>query len=199
MPVQGDDVVRVICSMEVDGVEDMKNVFHVRHDGTVAIDDLVFMTGVAAHLDDAYDFIDSAMSDTVTFVDIAFENITRDINMGAVDWPTLIAGGDTAGERLPLQCAALVSFPTATTRFHGKKYMGGLVEGANSADGLLAATVQTNLVNFAAEVLSALTITGQTITFGNYNVTLGRWAAWVAATVDLIWSTQRRRKQGVGS
>jgi hypothetical protein len=132
------------------------------------------------------------------FVEIEGYNVTRDTWLGSVSWPTQTFGTNVA-EELPYQVAALVTFKTATTQHPGKKYLGGFTEDTNAGDGILTSGLLTELAAYAAVLLNGVTVEGAEFMFGNYNYALTRWAIWIAGAVDALWSTQRRRKTGIGS
>ena len=191
------DIIRITANMEHDSIEDVKNVFHVIAAGSGTATDLAFMTTMGAMIDSAYQYCAGKQTTALTYVDIDFYNISQDISMGQVDWPTRVAGSATS-ERMPMQVAALCHFPTTNSNSSGKKYIAGFTEEWNSAQGLLSSALQTSLASFVAEFLGATAVGTLDIYFGNYNSTLDRFLYWVAGAVDIIWSTQRRRKQGVG-
>lgn len=198
MPVQPGDVVRIVARMEKDGTEDNLNVYHTKHMGSTNITNSGFMTAVAARLDSAYTKLKSELTTDLEFIEVEFYNVTQDVWMGTEGWPTLVAGLNTA-EELPSQVSALVTFRTATTQHPGKKFLGGYTEDVNAGDGVLSAGGLTQLGLYVVELLLTMVIESNAVFFGNYNYVLPRWAQWVAGAVDTIWSTQRRRKPGIGS
>ena len=192
------DIIRITANMEYDAVEDVKNVFHVIMAGTASATDLTTMAALATAIDTAYSGLSGLLTNTLTYVDIDFYNITQDLSMGQMPWPAQTAGISTA-ERMPLQVAALCHFPTTNSNSAGKKYIAGWTEDHNSAAGLVASAAQTQLAFFIATLLAGVPVGTLTAYFGNYNTPLARFLYWVSGVVDIVWSTQRRRKQGVGS
>jgi len=198
MPVQPGDVIRITVNMIRNGSDDHKNVYHMRHEGAVTVNDGDMLTALEARLGGAYVHLEDILTPDLDFVDFDVHNLTRDTFIGSEAFAPTLVGTDTA-EELPWQVAALVTFPTALTRHSGRKYVPGLTEASNEGDGVLTATAIAALADFATELLNAFSVDGQTFSIGNYNVDMARWAPWIAAAVEVLWSTQRRRKPGIGS
>jgi len=197
MSVNNDDVLRVTAKMHM-GVVDIQNVFHIQAQGTGTLGDAAAVSAIALRLDDAYANMVAQLSDNLQFDTIEVFNVTQDAPMDEVTWPTLV-DGDVVSDQLPTQVAGLVRFTTNVARSQGRKFIGGVIEGDNDANGLPDTDVLTALAAFAADVLTPWLIGSGNFAFGNYNVDLTRFAEWVSPIINTIWSTLRRRRFGVGS
>lgn len=191
------DVARITAVMDVNG-EDVINTYHVRKSLGTAVSSSTALAAFAAKMDAAYAELVTQLDHDLHFIEINAHNITQDEPMGTIGWPTLIDGDVTDNDLLPTQTAALVLFNTEVTRSQGRKYIGGLIEGDNT-DNAPDNDILGVLADYAAELLASWVSGAGTVTFGNYNIDLARFAPWISATVRDVWRTQRRRAKGYGS
>jgi hypothetical protein len=192
-----DDIVRVTAKMNYGG-GDIQNVFHVKYNGTPQ-DDVDFMDDVSDAVDTYYSGVVAQISSYVNFGTIGFYNITQDRPMGEQAWPTLTVGGNSTGEHLAAQLAPLVLFGTYTPRSQGRKYLPFLTTNNTGNYASLDSVVLTAIATWAANFLGTTALTVGSVTFGNWNKTLTRWAPWVNAFVQAYCRTQKRRFRDVGS
>lgn len=197
--VQPGEFIRATCKMTLAG-EDVQNVYYYKHDGSSDAGELLVHAAIAVALDDAYDEIDALMTDDMTFDTIETYNVTQGAPINETAWPALTAGG-AAGERMPSQVAALVTFPTGVRKSLGKKYLGVFTEAENDQFGQPIAALQTALAAFVTEVLAIVVADGENFIVGHIRKVADEvsFIAWVSGIVESIWATQRRRKKGTGS
>lgn len=196
--IEVDDIIRVVCRMELDGTDDVQNVYHCKNLGPVAMSAAVFLAAIETFMAGAYGGLEFEQTDEFTYEDITCYNVTQSTILGQTAFGVRSQGSSTQ-HRLPNQVAGLITFGVASSGSPGKKYIGGFTEDSNDDGGIVAAGPITALGQLATALLAGISIAGSDFEFGNYNVPLLRWAAWVSAVIDVVWSTQRRRKQGVGS
>lgn len=197
MPVQNNDIIRVVASMLWNLSDILQNTYHFRYNGSADEPDDLVELAVVNKLDAAYSELIAVVGADIQFTDITVWNVTQDRPMQTYSWPTLVAGEGT-GQTLPLQAAALVKFRTLTARSQGRKYLGGFVEGASESGGVVLGTTITVINNYADEILVAATTTGGTLTAGNWRYPSGPFSAWVGRLADTRFRTQRRRVINVG-
>ena len=197
MAVVAGDIIRATAKQTY-FADDIQNVFHLKHVGAGSVADATVMNDISARLSTAYKEIEGLLDGNQYYTEVEFYNITQAYPMGSSAWifpPTNTGTGDA----LPGQVAALLTFPTMVSKSLGKKFLGVFGETANEGDGVLTSAMLTALGGFAFEILQSLTIGGEVFKFGNYNVSADTFAEWLWGLAELLWSTQRRRKPGVGS
>jgi hypothetical protein len=193
------DVVRATFKLDSSGGFDIQNVYYFKHVGSVAVDDVDVHTDLTSFLLDAYANIKPDMPSTVAFTSIAYFNVTQDYPIAEVS-TSGYGTGDGGATSLPLQVSALVTFPIGTVaKSLGKKYLGPLVPGVLSGAGIPSSTFLGHLTSFIADVLSACLVDGEQFEIGHIRETAPTWVPWVIGVAELLFSTQRKRKQGIGS
>ena len=179
------------------GSEKVINTFYVLNDGPGNSTDETAKDAALAWLQTAYGFLPGSLTPEWSTDIVQFYNMTQDRPMGDEPWNSTITG--TGGsESMPYQMAALVTFPTEVKRSLGKKYIAGFTEGDSPGAGVLGPAPIANLVSFAAEILSGFNQSANLYAVGNYREALGTFIPYVSALVDVLLSTQRRRKPGIG-
>ncbi len=191
------DTVRVTAKMLL-GSEEVANVYHVNHKGSVAVDADQFHDDVTSWLQAAYDGIEDSVSDQLIDDVIDTYNMSQDVPILSTGWPGSFQGND-AGQAEPYQIAALITFPTAVKRSLGKKYLPGLSETGVLDAGVLSSTIITDLAAFAVDLLAGFLVLGETFEAGNYRPLTDTFIQWGWAIIEGLVSTQRRRKPGVGA
>ena len=197
MAVLPGDVVRVTAKMVV-ASEDVVNVYHWQNAGAATVSDAAVHAALASAIDTAMTYLLTWIPDTETFTTIESFNVSADAPMVEAPWPTLTVGGAIL-DRMPSQVAALLTFPTGTARSLGKKYLGVFSEGANDAFGQPTAALQAALASYVAEILTTVVVSGEDFVVGHYRYATFLFIRWLSGIVELVWSTQRRRKKGSGS
>lgn len=197
MAISIGDIIRVTAKMQWNE-EDIQNVYHLEAQSATSDSDLTVLGEIADTLDSAYDYLDTAIPNDVTFDSIVGYNLTQERYMGEVSWPTLTAGSNV-GDPLPPQTAPLVRFGTDTLGSQGRKFFPPMTDADLDSDGTISSAVATALGNVATILLAGVDSGTWTMKFGNWNVDLARFATWVSAFVNAYYATQRRRRPGVGS
>jgi len=191
------DIIRVTAKLAwSSGTNDIQNVYHLQHSGDTADDEDVH-AAIANVLDDAYTYFNEYVPSLTSYETIETWNVTQDRPMVEDGWPVLDAGTG-AGDQLPSQVAPLVLFNTATARSQGRKFLPSPIETAQ-AGSVLVAGILSEIADYTVELLDGVDGGTWTLSFGNYNVNLSRFAPWISAVVKTILRTQRRRTFGVGS
>lgn len=190
-------IVQVRTNQVYDAASLMQNVFYVRHEGTEDVADFDMTAAAAVWLDDAYTEINSYINDSVVYRDIEFYNVTADVPILAENWPVLTVGG-TTGVALPLQNAALVSFPTEVKRSQGRKYIAGLSEDAAAGGGLIEALLVTALDAWGLAIITGFQVDVEDFVVGHLKTIDSSFVNWQRYRVDTIMRTQQRRILGTG-
>ena len=86
------DIIRITANMNIDGVFDLKNVYHFKALSVNAGDDQSFMDAVALDFDVFYTNVNLSLSDRVGYVDIDGINVTANRLLPYVPWPSLTVG-----------------------------------------------------------------------------------------------------------
>lgn len=197
MTVHSNDVLRVTCKMR-QNTKDVLNVYHIKALETGDLTDAAVVTEVAARLDAVYDEIVAQITDNLVFGTIEVWNVTQDAPVGETSWPTQTTG-EGVGNPLPEATSFCMLFPTATARSQGRKFIGGIGEGANDGDGTPIALLMSNAIDFIATLLGIWLVGDGEFVFGNYNTLLTRFSEWITGFAVDIWRTQRRRYRDSGT
>jgi len=192
------DVVRVTAEMEMDGVEDVQNVYHVLKVSGGPVTDTVFMDDMAAQLESMYLTFVARQITSYTYNQITGQQVFggSDI-MPDVAWPTIIAGLSTS-DALPLQVTALVAGQTTSSKKQGRKYLGGFTE-LDNVNGVVQPGLTSALANYALEWITDFVSGAHTYRFGVFNVLSSVFTPFVASLILGAFRTQRRRTAGFGS
>lgn len=197
MTVQPDDIVRCAQHFTWDGSDDFVNVWHYQHQGSNPAADGDVMDDLASEIDGVTGALLTHQSTSLAYGLIEFYNITQDVPMGSRPHPVNTAGTG-AGEPLPTQCAALLSFRTGEKKSVGRRYLAGFTETANDNGGELSSGLLTALATYAAACVTGSTIAGELFVPGHVRKATGAFSKWVLPVIDTLYRTQRRRVQGVG-
>lgn len=201
------EVVRVSARFKSSVAGDIVNVYRWRNDGASAVTDTDFKAAAKAKLSTAWAFITNDVANTCTPFDIRFDKVQW---VGASEVVTEALGTDSwvlstppsgSGEMLTPMDAVIINFRTTLPGSFGRKYIGAVLESAQSAGTLIAATV-TRMGQFSAELLTALNAGGMTFSFGALSAKVGftgQWVPYTAAVINALMGTQRRRRKNSGS
>ncbi len=198
MSVNGNDVIRTTVDMRLDGTGVVQNTFHTQYTGAVISSDQVVVNAIRVHLESSYYVvIQPDLVNDITFQAYINFNVTQGVPMpDAV--PTLVTAGTDLAEPLPPQNAALMSFPTATAKSIGRKYVPSYGENANDGNGLLDAGVLARLLTAGVNLVGTFSISIGNGELGNYVDLTASFRAWTGSRADTLFRTQRRRVLGVG-
>lgn len=197
MAIVDGDIIRVTDKMSIFG-EDVRNVYHVRSDVGTLVANSVFLSQARSWLEDVHADIAPHMVDDYTFESVECFNVTQDEPIGELAYTTTTEG-DLTTDPQPLQCAAVVRFPTEVARSQGRKFIAGLSDTASSDGGVVVSSVLTGLATMATTILDGFTVGTDSWKPGNWSETYTRFAPWVSGLVNTVLGTQRRRRIGKGT
>ena len=195
--VNANDIVRVTAQMQSTLEGDVQNVYWVKQQ-TAAVDDLVFMTAAALALDTAYDEVDEYMPDTLSFSQVAGYNITQDVPLPTVLWPTLLAGGVDVAHPLPSPLSCLALMRTGQPRSVGRKYIAPFTED-NQQDATWTSAIPSSVLDLLDILLTPWTSGSGTARIGVWSEKLLTWLPIIETAASNIVAYQRRRRKGAGS
>jgi hypothetical protein len=195
--IVNNDIIRVTAKMLWGGGQ-IQNVFHVEYSGTTQ-DDVDFMDDVSLMIDTSYMLLQTHVSNAVVTETFAYYNISQDRPMGEQSWPNLAGFANSTGEHLAPQLAPLVLFSTYVSKSQGRKYLPFFTTNNTSNYGEVDATPLAAMVTWGSTFLGSVSLTVGSITFGNWNDNLTRFAPWVEVFAKNRLHTQRRRRASVGS
>lgn len=194
--VEPGDIV-LIRAKQLMASEKVMNTYYVRHSGGTAVSFNTYHSACLNWMQGAYDLINNLLHEDWASDTISTYNITQDLPMLESDWLSSLTGEGTT-DSLPLQNAALVTFPTDAKRSLGKKFIVGIAEAMSGGGGTLTSTFITALQGFAADILAGHTQGDAEVQSGNWRVLTENFVPYVGAIVEALISSQRRRKPGVG-
>ena len=197
MAVNPSDVLRITAEMSL-GADSVQNVHHYQFVSGGPITDAQALLDAAIIMETLYSLLIPQLATTYTFDQVRVQNITQGILLGSTAWPVLTVGG-SALDILPFPTSALITYPTATPRTRGGTYYGGFTELGNAVGGSIIGALQTSLIAVAARALLQQNIAGNLYDFVLVNRSLGTVLQFTSAIIHVVWRTQRRRRQGVGS
>jgi hypothetical protein len=197
MAVNNGDILRLEAKMVDDYGTDLVNTFHMQYSGPTE-DDVTVFGAARGWLEDMYNTIDVWMPDSTVFESIIGFNVTQGIPLGEEPWLT-VTTGEATGDPLAPQLAPLIRFVTKVAKSQGRKYLPYLTEASSELFGLVSGTTLTSMISYAAQAVQDRVAGEGTMSMGNWNSDLARFAEWTSAIVDTAMRTQRRRFPGVGS
>lgn len=196
MTVVQNDVIRATAET-TRGTNAIQNVLHFRSTNPASVSDAQALTDMAAALDSVFSNLIGHITTALSYDQVRAQNVTQDVLLGTAAWPALI-GGTKAEHQLPLQSAAIVTFPTAKPKTRGSLYFGGFTELDNEATGIVSATLQTQLVAIAVQLLAEIVLGPNSWRYVVFNTALKTFVLPTGSVIPQVWRTQRRRRPGVG-
>lgn len=205
MTVNIGDVVKAVVEMVLPDGTIAQNVFHYRFAGDEAQLDDDVKTAIGASLDNLYDDITTWIGDGIT-VNPAFFNIvswsvelgkwTTDSDLGIED---LTWAGESIGDPMPNQMAAVLTAATARPKARGRKFFPLFVE-TSAIGGELIQAAQDGLAAAGVDWLANLPLGGSNVLIPIVPSSVdGGELGLQSVEVNSIMGTQRRRKPGVGA
>jgi len=197
MSVATNDVIRVTAVMSGPSGR-IENVFQFRVNSAVAPSDLTVMQDLAQKLDDVYEHMVSIMTGDTVFVEVNGFNVTQDLPMPTVPWPTQTTG-ESGSSDTPAQVSILALLRTGINRVVGRKFFGGFANGAFDSDGFATSAAITAVGLAAAELIGVFTGTLLNEYLpGVKSTTSGLFWSFFEALVRSVPATQRRRRKDRG-
>jgi hypothetical protein len=206
MPLNEGDIVRVAARHKGPQGQDIVNVLHYKATGNIAASDNDIANAIANHLSDIWSNIEADIPSTQTPYDIkvdlvtivnGVEQIVR--NLGIMGWNALVYQPGGSGNVYAPAVAVGILLRTLLSRVVGKKYIGVLMEAALGDHGRLDSGAATRFLNFAAELIGDITISGATLAFGVLSRKLSQFVEVIEADVASEAYYQRRRSIRMGS
>ncbi len=197
MPTNQNDVIEVSARGEFNGIEDVVNVFQFQLTSVGDVTEAVTLTDLSVHLDNIFGNLGASQTDDFVYRDLTFRNITQDLVLGVIPWPTLTVGGSASGN-LPPGVAGVINMATNVARVVLRKFIGGLGVGILDANGTFTGSLLTILGSFASDLLATLVVGGNDWEYGFFSPKTLAFEVPVGATITDIPGYQRRRKQGRG-
>jgi len=197
MTVQDGDLLKVTAILDVVSVLTIENVFGFEIINAGNGDDQDVMTDLAQKVDDVYAELQTIMNVNVGFSEVHGFNLTQNVPMPIVPFPTLTVGALSTSFYAE-GCAALLLIRTNALRVLGRKFFGGFTEGAFE-DGLLT-TGTITAVTAAGLTMIVETPGPASGAIYRYVVIDKSGLPHVAVSLDVgnIIAYQRRRKRGRG-
>jgi len=132
---------------------------------------------------------------SVSYYGAHIENLSKN-EVAFYPWAVPV-DGTSVGQRLPFQCAALISAYTTQKRRICKKFLGGFTELEQEA-GYWTPAFITDLEDFAANWLDGFSDGSVTMVPISYRPTDQEYPGFTGALVRSVVCTLGRRKPGVG-
>lgn len=174
------------------------NTFHFKVLAASWVNNLAFMTEVAAFMDAAYTGINVNITFSLNFLHIDGQNLTQDVLLPLVAWPFLTVGGN-ASDALPTQVTARPYFPTTRPKTRAAIGLPPYGEGTQLNGGVLDAGAVTTTEAWADLFVGAILMASGTLEYGAYNRLLDRFTAVDSRVLPPRFRTLKRRRIGVGS
>lgn len=143
------DILRVVPSLKLGLDVTIQNSYHVKVTEAEGVDDEDALTDMADYMEDIYGELNPSLTDVMTYEEIKVTNVTTDVDIGLIDWPSLTTGG-AATETYAPGVAGLVLANTGDLRHQGRKFFGPYAEGPLT-DGLFNSANVTRLGDAATE------------------------------------------------
>lgn len=197
MSVAPNNVIRVTFNQRDAGGNLIQNVFHMRNDSGLTLDN-------ATVLDDMHDWLsnmilqlDDIQVDSFDYESCRVYNVTTDEPVGEIGF----AGpphGTLADDPMPSGVAALVTLDTGHKRALGKKFFGGLAETATTGGSFNGAFL-ADMAGVLAYLLGVQSVNTHDYMPGSWRDVVNTFYPFISAVARAIPAYQRRRKTGVGA
>lgn len=206
MTVSNGDVIRVSARQELEDGQDHVSVFHYIADFQSDQTDQTVVDAVMEEIDNAFGALNGYISNTTSKVDMKFDKVEfiggvleQVYNLGTYLWTGATYTPAGSGETLPPGVAALCKFTTVLGRVYGRKFLGGLIEGAQNG-GTLVAGCLTALASFGATILTDVVIdASNSLAAGVMSSKVSGYVGFQEADASDNVAYQRRRRVGTGS
>ena len=208
MSIVSGNFIRTSCRFKNSESGDVVNVYHFYAGGTGLATDNDIMTAIEAQMSVMYAYVASQMPSSQDPYDIRHdvvdwvggkETVIR--TLGTRTW-TLTTPPNGSTDMMPAMDGVIVNLRTTEPKTFGRKYVGALLEGGQSSGNLTGAAL-AQFVSYAAAILTPIVSGTITLTPGVLSYKAGNnipyWASFVAAVVNSILGSQRRRRKNRGS
>lgn len=192
------DIIEAAARMEYDGVDDVINTYQFQLTSALTVSDAQTLIDLLVILEELYTLIVTSQTTFLSYRDIRFTNVTQDLLLGTVGWPTLTVGTG-AVDAIPPGVASLANFNTNIPRVTLRKYFGGLDLDNLDQDGTFTAVFGLVMADIQAFLLEAQIQGNDVWRYGYLSPKTGTFVVPVGSSWTDIPAYQRRRKQGRGS
>lgn len=182
MPTNNNDVIRVVAGFTyTTGGDPQSNVLHFADTGGGGISDADLLDDFGPILEVIYGLVRTSMGTAFKFIEYSVFNVTQNLVIGTLPWPTFTEGGDPGALDIA-QATALLVLPTQVSQVQGRVYVGGIPESeiANSA---LSAGFVAGVASMGANLLIGTIIAPSLVEYVVYNRTLLTFNLPVSAAV----------------
>lgn len=192
------DVFAVTAKMTIGGgPDDVQCTMHWRQETPGALTDAQVLADLSIVLDALWTGINAHIVDIQDYIDISIKNVTQNLLLGSVAWPTLVSGGSTA-DPVSFQTVALLLMKTAAPRVVGRLNLGvfrdnGLV-GSN-----WISTVITDVLILGGFLLLPFVQINATWRYVVFNREFATLTIPNSTGITVAARTQRRRSRGIGT
>jgi hypothetical protein len=192
------DVIEAGARLELNGTDDVINVFQFQKQNITPLSDAETVTQILDILEQIYTIFLAAQSLLLLYRDVRVTNKTQSILLGTVAWPNLV-DGENVTDLVPPGAAALINFNTVVSRVSPRKYFGGFTIDSLDNNGTWDDPLLTDLVEVVALMLDSFEVGGHTWQYGYLSPKSLGFEIPVGGTLSDVPAYQRRRKQGRGS
>lgn len=198
MSVANNHVLEVAVVGDINGVDDIVNVFQFVTGFVGARDDTDVLDDLAVLIRALYDAIKAMSTAFVVWRRIRVKDLTSGLLVGEQDFATPVTGTST-GNQGSYVVAGLVSLKTNVPRVVMRKYLP--ISSSNQTTDSKPSSAMVTLMNaFGTALLTPLVnLSGYSYTFGYLSPKTASFVIPSGRTVSATLVTQRRRRPGVGS
>jgi len=191
------DILEVSARTELNGVDDIVNVYQFRSEGVLTLTDEEGIDDVIEFLEVIYAIWNVIQSALNLYRDIRVRNVTQDIVYGVFPWPNLVAGLSNTNP-LPGGNAMLINFSTGMPRVTPRKYFGAMTLDEIDATGSLTAATIVEGADIATLLLEEYIATNGLWRYGYFSPKTSAFQIPTAGVVEDVVAYPRRRKAGRG-
>lgn len=196
--VNDGDVLRLGAGLNLDGIHDVVNVWHVLANHATGTAWAAIVASIQSYMNNLYDDIKGELSVNIGTSLITVANVTQVTTLGAIAWSPTWAG-TAAGDNTAAGVCCFAWARTYTPRVQIRKYYGVFSEG-DIVDGVWTSGLRGNVELSMAYHIAPQAVTGAwTFTGIAYNRALGTYVFGVSVDSSAEAAYQRRRKRGRGS
>jgi len=182
------------------------NVWYFQTSQTGAQPEADVLAACESYLAGVFSDFDHLLDNNMNPVDIKVDIVTWQngkwevtANVGTTAFGGSLTTASTA-DYLPAGAAALGFLRTGLGKHQGRKFIGGLCEDSNSANGGLSTALATALTTGLTRLLTPFVFnTTEQLVSVVLDHTTGTVREVVEIAVPFMWAYQRRRRQGAGS
>lgn len=192
------DILEVAARMEMNGIDDVVNVFQFRLDTPGTINNLGVANDLIKILEDVYTILNVGISLLQLYRDLRITNLTQSTVLGTYAWATLTAG-IAADDPTPNGVSGLVNYATGVPRVAPRKYYGVFTEVSVDSSGYWTPGWTSALAAAGAQLLGPQPSILGTYTYGYLSPKTLAFQPATSVIATNVPAYQRRRKPGRGA